>query len=37
MRLTLDPSGALPPGDYLLIVPTDSLYGGVTWQYFRLR
>jgi len=34
-QLFLQPS-SLPPGDYLLIVPTEDLFGGNTYHYFRL-
>lgn len=30
-------TGPLPPGDYMLVVPTDSMYGGNTYHYFRLQ
>lgn len=36
-QLTLRPARALGPGAYQLVVPTDSMYGGYTWQYFRLQ
>jgi hypothetical protein len=35
-RLVLTPP-ALTAGDYMLIVPTDSMFGGKTWHYFHLR
>lgn len=35
-QLVLDP-GPLPPGGYLLTVPTDDLFGGKTHYYFRLQ
>lgn len=35
-RLQLDP-GPLEPGEYMLVVPTDSMFGGKTWHYFRLQ
>ncbi|MCL7453511.1 MAG: hypothetical protein M8467_10740 [Anaerolineae bacterium] len=34
-QLLLDP-GPLPPGGYLLTVPTDDVFGGKTYYYFRL-
>ena len=34
-QLYLQPS-SLPPGDYLLIVPTEDVFGGNTYHYFRL-
>ncbi|MDQ6905224.1 MAG: hypothetical protein M3176_00200 [Chloroflexota bacterium] len=37
MHLTLNPEGRLAPGDYEFIAPTDGMFGGVTWQYFRVR
>jgi hypothetical protein len=36
MHLSLD-AGSLPPGQYMWITPTDSMFGGQTWQYFKLR
>ena len=27
----------LEAGDYMLVVPTDSMFGGKTWHYFRLQ
>lgn len=36
MQLTLAPPD-LSPGPYMLVVPTDSMYGGNTWHYFRLQ
>jgi hypothetical protein len=36
MHLTLTPA-PLPAGDYVLVVPTDSMFGGQTQHYFRLR
>ena len=35
-QLLLDP-GWLPPGDYLLAIPTDDMFGGKTYHYFGLR
>jgi hypothetical protein len=35
-RLVLQPP-ALSAGDYMLVVPTDSMFGGKTWHYFHLR
>jgi hypothetical protein len=35
-RLVLQPP-SLSAGDYMLVVPTDSMFGGKTWHYFRLR
>ena len=37
MQLTLRPAGELPPGEYLFIVPSDSMFGGNTVHYFRLE
>lgn len=37
MHLTLRPAGELPPGDYMLIVPSDGMFGGNTLHYFRLE
>lgn len=33
MQLTLVPE-TLQPGHYMLVVPTDSMFGGKTWHYF---
>jgi hypothetical protein len=35
-QLFLD-SGPLSPGDYMLVVQTDDMYGGQTYHYFQLR
>lgn len=35
-HLTLIPSKPLQSGDYMLIVPTDSMFGGNTTHYFHL-
>jgi len=35
-QLLLDP-GPLPAGDYLLAIPTDDVFGGKTYHYFRLQ
>lgn len=37
MHLTRVPPDPLPSGDYMLIVPTDSMFGGHTTHYFHLR
>ena len=37
MHLTLRPAGELPPGEYLLIVPSDGMFGGNSLHYFRLE
>ena len=36
MHLTLRPAGELPPGEYMLIVPSDGMFGGNSLHYFRL-
>lgn len=36
MKLTLIP-GKLAPGRYMLVVPLDSMFGGVTIHYFQLE
>ena len=35
-QLLLDP-GSLPAGDYMLVIPTDDMFGEKTYHYFRLR
>lgn len=37
MHLTLRPAGELPRGEYMLIVPSDGMFGGNTLHYFRLE
>ena len=36
MQMIFDP-GLLPPGDYELVTPTDSMFGGNTTEYFTLK
>lgn len=36
MHLSLDP-GSLSTGNYELIVPSDSMFGGYTWHFFTLQ
>ena len=37
MHLTLRPASQLAPGAYLLIVPSDGMFGGNTLHYFMLE
>ena len=37
MQLTLHPAAELPPGDYALIVPSDGMFGGRSYHYFRIE
>ncbi len=37
MQLTLRAAGDLPPGEYVLIVPSDGMFGGSSVHYFRLE
>ena len=36
-KLTLDLGAPLSPGRYVLVRPTDSMYGGTTWHYFQIE
>jgi|GEM_PF-125587 len=36
MQLYFQPQ-SLSPGEYMFVAPTDSMYGGKTWHYFRLE
>ncbi len=36
-QLTFQLGGALTPGEYMMVVPSDSMYGGEIWNYFQVR
>ena len=34
---TLDLPSPLPPGSYMFVLPSDSMYGGATWHFFKVQ